>query len=128
MRKLKVLLVDDEPDFLKVMSLHINEWGYKLITATNGKECVDAVKNEKPDIVILDYVMPDMDGLKALGQIRKYDKKLPVIMFTANPDIKSIQGTKKLGVSAYVPKFCLYTNVPSALKDELDKVAKELEQ
>jgi two-component system OmpR family response regulator len=124
MRKIKVLLVDDEPDFLKVMSLHINEWGYELITAGNGKECIDAVKDQNPDIVILDYVMPDMDGLKALSQIRKIDKKLPVIMFTANPDIKSIQGTKKLGVSAYVPKFCLYTNVPSAVREELDKIAK----
>ncbi len=128
MRKIKVLLVDDEPDFLKVMSLHISEWGYDLITAGNGRECIEAVKNDKPDIVILDYVMPDMDGIKALGQIRKIDKNLPVIMFTANPDIKSIKGTKRLGVSAYVPKFCLYTNVPSAVKDELDKIKKTIAQ
>jgi len=122
MKKFKVLLVDDDPDFLKIMSLHIKSWEYDVITASDGKECINDVKSEKPDAVILDYVMPDMDGLNALKQIRKIDNKLPVIMFTANPDIKSIKGTKKLGVSAYVPKFCLYTNVPSAVKNELDKI------
>ncbi|MDD5427974.1 MAG: response regulator [Candidatus Omnitrophica bacterium] len=126
MKKVKVLLVDDEPDFLKVMSFHITDWGYDLVTATNGKECVDIVKAQKPDIVILDYVMPDMDGLKALAQIRKIDKELPVIMFTANPDIKSIKGTKKLGVSAYIPKLCVYTDVPSSVKDELEKIVRTL--
>lgn len=126
MAKIKVLLIDDDKDFLKIMSLHIRAWGYDLATASSGKEGIDAAKIEKPDVVILDYVMPDMDGIRALRQIRKIDKKLPVIMFTANPDIKSIKGSKALGVSAYVPKFCLYTDVPSAVKDELDKIRKAL--
>ena len=124
MTKLKILLVDDEPDFLRIMGLHIKSWGYELVTASSGEDGIAAVKCDKPDVVILDYVMPDMDGLKALRQIRKIDSKLPVIMFTANPDIKSIKGSKKLGVSAYIPKFCLYTNMPSAVKDELDKIKK----
>ena len=126
MAKTKVLLVDDDTDFLKLMSLHIKSWGYDLVTASNGKEGIDAAKIDKPDIVILDYVMPDMDGIKVLRQIRKINKKLPVIMFTANPDIKSIKGSKALGVSAYVPKFCLYTNVPDAVKEVLDKIKKAL--
>ena len=126
MAKVKVLLVDDEPDFTKIMGVHIRSWGYDLITASNGKEGIDVVKSKKPDIVILDYVMPDMDGIKALKEIRKVDAKLPVIMFTANPDIKSIKGAKKLGVSAYVPKLCLYTNMPSQVKEQLDKIKKTL--
>ncbi|MDD5136478.1 MAG: response regulator [Candidatus Omnitrophica bacterium] len=124
MAKFKVLLVDDELDFQKIMGVHIKGWGYDLITASNGKEALAAVKDEKPDLVILDYVMPDMDGIKALRLIRQIDAKLPVIMFTANPDIKSIKGSKKLGVCAYVPKFCLYTNMPSQLKEELEKIRK----
>ena len=124
MAKFKVLLVDDEPDFQRIMGVHIRGWGYDLITASSGKEGVAAVKDGKPDVVILDYVMPDMDGIKALRLIRKVDAKLPVIMFTANPDIKSIKGSKKLGVSAYVPKFCLYTNMPSQVKEELEKIRK----
>ncbi len=127
MAKLNVLLIDDEPDFRRIMGLHIKSWGYGLVTASSGEEGIAAVKCDKPDIVILDYVMPDMDGIKALRQIRKIDNKLPVIMFTANPDIKSIKGTKKLGVSAYVPKFCLYTDMPSAVKEELNKIKKRLD-
>ena len=126
MEKLKVLLIDDEPDFLRIMGLHIKSWGYDLVTASSGEEGIACVKCDNPDIVILDYVMPDMDGIKALKQIRKIKSSLPVIMFTANPDIKSIKGSKKLGVNAYVPKFCLYTNMPSAVKEELDKIAKAI--
>ena len=126
MAKLKILLIDDEPDFLRIMGLHIKSWGYELVTASSGEDGIVAVKCDKPDVVILDYVMPDMDGIKVLKQIRKIDSSLPVIMFTANPDIKSIKGSKKLGVSAYIPKFCLYTNMPSAVKDELEKVRKGL--
>ena len=124
MAKLKILLIDDEPDFLRIMGLHIQNWGYDLVKASSGEEGIAAVKCDKPDIIILDYVMPDMDGMKVLKQIRKINSDLPVIMFTANPDIKSIRGSKKLGVSAYIPKFCLYTNMPSAVKDELDKIKK----
>jgi len=122
MAKLKVLLIDDDADFIKIMSLHIAAWGYELVTASSGKEAITSVKVDKPDIVILDYVMPDMDGMKVLRQIRKVNAGLPVIMFTANPDIKSIKGSKKLRVSAYVPKLCLYTNMPSVVKEELDKI------
>jgi CheY-like chemotaxis protein len=126
MSKLKVLLVDDEPDFRRIIGLHIESWGYDLVTASSGKEGIAAVKFDKPDIIILDYVMPDMNGLKALKQIRGMNKRIPVIMFTANPDIRSIRGSKKLGVSAYIPKLCLYSNMPSAVKDELDKIKKAL--
>ena len=126
MEKLKILLIDDEPDFLRIMGLHIKSWGYELVTASSGEDGIAAVKCDKPDVVILDYVMPDMDGIKVLKQIRKIDSSLPVIMFTANPDIKSIKGSKKLGVNAYVPKFCLYTNMPSAVKEELDRIKKTI--
>ena len=124
MTKVKVLLIDDEPDFLRIMGLHIKSWGYDLVTASSGEEGIASVKCDKPDIVILDYVMPDMDGIKALKEIRKIKSSLPVIMFTANPDIKSIKGSKKLGVNAYIPKFSLYTNMPTAVKEELDKIKK----
>ena len=127
MAKLKVLLIDDEPDFLRIMGLHIKSWGYDLVTASSGEEGIAAVKCDEPHIVILDYVMPDMDGIKVLKLIRKIDSDLPVIMFTANPDIKSIKGSKRLKVSAYIPKFCLYTNMPSAVKEELDKIKKTVE-
>lgn len=124
MAKLKVLLIDDNADLLKIMSTHIKGWGHEIMTASSGKDGINSVKEYAPDVVILDYVMPDMDGLKVLRQIRKIDNELPVIMFTANPDIKSVKGTKKLGVTAYIPKLSLDVNIPSAVKEVLDRIGK----
>lgn len=93
MAKIKILLVDDEVDLLELMSKRIESWGYDLIVATNGKEALDMLKSEEPDIIVLDYMMPDMDGVATLKKIRAMHNKIPVIMFTAFPDEKSIEGT-----------------------------------
>ena len=104
MGKKKILLVDDEPDLLKIISFTINSWGYEVITATNGREAIDVVKAQKPDIIILDYLMPEMDGIATLQEIRKFNTKIPVIMFTAHPEGIPLKGTDNLGISAFVPK------------------------
>jgi len=105
MAKLKILLVDDEPDFLTLMGARIESWGYELIGVSGGREAVKALQAKKPDIIILDYLMPEMDGVKTLKEIRKQNKHIPVIMFTAHPEIKVISGTEQLGVSAFIPKL-----------------------
>ncbi|MFH0772276.1 MAG: response regulator [Candidatus Omnitrophota bacterium] len=128
MDRLKILLVDDEMDFLETMGAIIEGWGYGLITAANGKEAIDAVMAKKADIVVLDYMMPEMDGIAVLKEIRKIDKELSVIMFTAHPDIKAIKGTEKLGVSAFIPKLSVYSDTKSALKAALYMVEKRLKK
>jgi CheY-like chemotaxis protein len=121
----KILLVDDEKDILTVMKSRIESWGYDLITASSGKEAIDALTGKNPDIIILDYLMPEMDGLKTLEEIRKIDRKVPVIMFTAYPDKKSIEGTEKLGVSAYVPKLSAYSDASNSLKAAIGVAMKQ---
>jgi len=125
MDTVKVLLVDDEPDFINIIGARLEEWGYGLATADNGLRAVEAVKSEKPDIVILDYMMPEMDGLAALKEIRKISRKIPVIMFTAYAD-KSIKIAKKLGVSAFIPKLSEYGDATDSLKTSLDLITKKL--
>jgi len=124
--KKKILLVDDEKDLILVMGKRIREWGYDLIEAPNGRRAVDAVKREKPDIIVLDYIMPEMNGVTALEEIRKIDKVVPVIMFTAFPDEKSIEGTENLGVSAYVPKMSLFASTESSLRAAISMAEKEI--
>ncbi len=126
MDRLKILLVDDEADFLETMGAIIKGWGYDLITAVSGKKAIDAVMAQKADIVILDYMMPGMDGVITLKEIRKMDKEIPVIMFTAHPDIKIMKGAEKLGVSAFIPKLSAYSDVQSGLKAALDMAGKKL--
>lgn len=128
MDKIKVLLVDDQEDFLEVMGVRIKSWGYDLIRALNGKEAIQAVKTKQPDIVILDYIMPVMDGVETLKEIRKVDKDLPVIMFTAHPDMKVQQEVKQLKVSAFIPKLSVYSEVQACLRTALDMTEKKLKK
>ena len=126
MAKMKILLVDDEEDILNIMGKRIESWGYELITAISGREALDAVKNKNPDVIILDYLMPEMDGVETLREIRKIDKELPVIIFTAYPDQRSIKGTTELGISAYVPKLSVYSDASSSLKATIGMIEKRL--
>ena len=128
MDKVKILLIDDEQDFLEVMTSRIESWGYDVTTASNGKDGLDLLVKDKPDIIILDYMMPDMDGVKALGQIRKIDKKIPVIMFTAHPDLDSMEKSEKLEVSFYVPKLTAYSDMQTGLKSALGIVEKKIKK
>ena len=126
MAKIKILLVDDEVDFLELIGRRIEEWGYDLIKATTGKEAVNAVKDKLLDIVILDYMLPDMDGVSTLKKIRKIDKKIPVIMFTAYPNSKIMKDTEKLDISAFIPKLSAYSDVASSLKAAIEMAGKRL--
>jgi len=126
MGKINILLVDDEKDFLNIMSERISRWGYHLIKAISGKEALEAVKEKNPDIVILDYMLPDIDGVAVLKAIRKIDKELPVIMFTAYPEVDVMTDVKKLGISAFIPKLSIYSDTLTALKSSLELLEKKI--
>jgi CheY-like chemotaxis protein len=105
MGKKKILLVDDEPDLLRIMHFTINSWGYDVISVSNGKDAIDIVKTQKLDVIILDYLMPEMDGISALKEIRKIDAEVPVIIITAHIDGIAIKDVKSLKVNALIPKM-----------------------
>jgi CheY-like chemotaxis protein len=128
MAKMRVLLVDDEQDFLTLMGRRIEGWGYEVVPVLSGKEALEAVKSGKADIIILDYMMPEMDGIRTLKEIRKTEEKMPVIMFTAHLEEKMIKGTEDMRVSAYIPKLSVYSDSQSALKTTLDIHRKLLEK
>lgn len=120
MSKLRVLLVDDEKDFLTIMSRRIESWDHEVIPVPSGKEALKAIKDKKADVVILDYMMPEMDGVATLKEIRKIDEKIPVIMFTAHLEERVIEGTENLRVDAFIPKLSVHSDSQSALKTTLD--------
>jgi DNA-binding NtrC family response regulator len=125
---MKVLLVDDEESVLEIIGMKIRTWGYDLVTASNGKKALVLIKTKRPDIVVLDYMMPGLDGIDTLKEIRKFDKKMPAVIFTAYPDQRSIAGTQKLGVSAYVPKLSVYSNATDTLKAVLEMTEKRIKR
>ncbi len=70
-KEIKILLVDDEPDILEIVGYNLTSEGYQIVTAENGLEAVKKAKKEKPQLIILDVMMPEMDGIEACEQIRK---------------------------------------------------------
>lgn len=79
----KILIVDDEADLLEALSSMFERTGYQnILTADNGKSALEVWKKEQPDIIILDVMMPGMDGFHVLKEIRR-TSKVPVLMLTA---------------------------------------------
>jgi len=104
MDKLKILVVDDEPEFVELIKMRLENNGYMVVTASNGKEGLERVKSEKPDAVLLDVLMPELSGLEALRKIRKNNKDLPVFIVTAFSNEERFEKAKKYNVSGFIVK------------------------
>ncbi len=102
----KILLVDDEPDMTRVIGKSLEVSGYEVIIANDGAECVSKAQCEQPDVILLDNIMPNMDGLTALEKLRssKRTKDIPVIIVTALADEDSIARALNGGADSYVVK------------------------
>ena len=82
---MKILVVDDEALLVKGIRFNLKSDGYEVITGSNGQEAVELTKSESPDLVVLDVMMPVMDGLTACGKIREFSD-VPIILLTAKAD------------------------------------------
>jgi CheY-like chemotaxis protein len=100
----KVLVVDDELEVRQVLREFLSSRGYDVTTASGGAEAVAIVGTIKPDLILLDVAMPDMDGVETLKRIVAIEPTLAVIMVTANSDIGTTSKLLALGAVDYVPK------------------------
>lgn len=82
---MKILVVDDEALLVKGIRFNLKSDGYEVITGSNGQEAVDLAKTQAPDLIVLDVMMPVMDGLTACGKIREFSD-VPIILLTAKAD------------------------------------------
>ncbi len=105
-KDIKILLVDDEPDILEIVGYNLSAEGYKVFTAENGVEGVKKAKKEKPHLIILDVMMPEMDGIEACEQIRVIPElKDAVITFlTARGEDYSQVAGFEAGADDYITK------------------------
>jgi two-component system KDP operon response regulator KdpE len=98
-----VLTVDDEPGILRLLKLELTAQGFRVISATGGEEALKLVEEQRPDIVLLDVIMPDMTGLEVMRRLREVSS-VPVILITAkDTDTDKVQGLG-LGADDYVVK------------------------
>ncbi len=105
-KDIKILLVDDEPDILEIVGYNLSNEGYQVITAENGLEGVKKAKKELPHLIILDVMMPEMDGIEACEQIRKHpDLKNTLVTFlTARGEDYSQVAGFDAGADDYITK------------------------
>ncbi|NJD76469.1 MAG: response regulator [Candidatus Methanoperedens sp.] len=117
----KIMVVDDEPDTVDLVQLVLETEGYEVITAYSGSECLEKLDREKPDAVLLDIMMPEMDGWEVFKRIKKKFKDLPVAMLTVrNQDIDKMLGLHVLKADDYITK-------PFGRKDLVERVKKMVE-
>ena len=105
-KDIKILLVDDGQDILEIVGYNLAQEGYKIVTATNGKEAIAAAKKERPHLIIMDVMMPEMDGMEACENIRKIPELSNVIItfLTArNEDYSQVAGFDA-GADDYIAK------------------------
>ena len=105
-KDITILLVDDEQDILEIVGYNLSQEGYKIVTATNGKEAIIAAKKERPHLIIMDVMMPEMDGMEACENIRKIPELNEVIItfLTArNEDYSQVAGFDA-GADDYISK------------------------
>ena len=100
----KILIVDDDKDIVKIVTTMLEGRGWDVSAAYGGHEALDSVNSAKPDIILLDIMMPEMNGIEVLKRIKKIDPEARIIMITAFGDVESYLDSMELGAYEYINK------------------------
>lgn len=122
----KVLVVDDEPDVLALLTLMLKSQGYNVITAIDGQEALEKARKEAPDLILLDVMLPKMDGYK-VARMLKFDENfshIPIILLTAKIQEKDRQTGLEMGANDYMTKPFDTALLLSKVKETLSKKGK----
>ena len=100
------MVVDDDPLSLKLITAILAKTGYETVTAANGRQCLDRAAQNRPDLILMDISMPDMDGITACQTLKQVEglESVPVVFVTANADDQTLEKAFKVGASDYVRK------------------------
>jgi len=118
----KILIVDDEPDYVSTVQYHLKWSGYDVVTAVNGKEGLEKTIIERPDLILLDTSMPVMNGWEVLERLRKHPDagETPVIMVTARCEVPDIETASSFGISDYVAKPFDFARLKEKIESALE--------
>ncbi|MFN3528339.1 MAG: response regulator transcription factor [Bacteroidia bacterium] len=118
--KYKILAVDDEPDIIEIISYNLTKEGYEVLAASNGADAIKIAKEQKPDLIILDIMMPKMDGIETCRQLREIDKlKGTFIVFLTARDEEFVE---IMGFSAGADDYISKPIKPRALLSRINAI------
>ena len=102
----RILVVDDEVQLVEMVKIRLEASGYDVLCAYDGLDGLDKAKKDKPDLIILDLMLPKMDGYKVCGLLKNDSRysKIPIMMFTARAQEEDAALSRELGAEAYVVK------------------------
>ncbi|MGO4901530.1 response regulator [Bacillus sp. GM2] len=115
----KILIVDDQYGIRVLLNEVFNKEGYKTFQAANGIQALDIVKNQRPDLVLLDMKIPGMDGIEILKRMKVIDEGIRVIIMTAYGELDMIQESKELGALTHFAKLFDIDEIRDAVKTYL---------
>jgi DNA-binding NtrC family response regulator len=116
----KILVIDDEEGIRSLLDTLLSRKGYEVVLAASGQKGLELFRRERPDVVVLDLKMPEMDGVTVLKQIRCVDQRLPVIVLTGVGTPETEQQVYSLGVNEFVEKEFSLHRLGDSLKRLLD--------
>ncbi len=119
----KILLIDDEPQILTICSVRLKANGYEVVTALSGEQGLAKAKKEKPDLVLLDHLMPEMDGMEVLDRMKRdpETQNIPVVIFTANVKEVKVGDAQMRGAEDCFFKPFTSQELLAKVKEILDK-------
>lgn len=117
----KALVTDDSKLIRKMVASTLQELGITILEAANGREAVEVFERERPGLVIMDLMMPEMNGLEAVGKIHHLDPRVPVLMLTSSSRRDEVLAAKQLGVVNYLRKPVQPERLAAVVKETLQK-------
>ena len=128
-RKIKILIVEDDPDLQKILKLNLIHEGFEIIQAYNGMECFGLIRQGRPDLILLDLMMPEMDGFEVCKRLKSMasTQDIPVIILTVQEELKTKLRCFSFKADDYVVKPYDFENLLARIYLHLNKVV-EIEE
>lgn len=120
----KILIVDDEPNIVMTLDYALQKKGYKVFIARDGEEAVEIAKKEVPNLILMDIMMPNMDGYEAYGKIKQINEQIKLIFLSAKNKTQDIEKGMKMGADDYITKPFSIKKVLETIEEKLKNINK----
>ncbi len=120
-RSAQIMIVDDDPDTVSILARHLEREGFVAIEAGSGAQCLKLVEQNEVDVILLDLMMPDMDGFEVTRALKNSPEtaEIPIIMITARDDIEARAEGMRLGVSDFLSKPVFRRQLANRIRAQL---------